>query len=371
MESINLLTLIRQICSRDYSLSQLTEFINLSQKIAVSYLKYLELSGRNIKPRKYEGVNELEDVAIDCIAGLFMRNENNEFVQLNRYFGKIIYSDNPPSNAQLTSLLRRLIVKKTKQELSRIFKERDPEGAKIIRNIKVAIRNSDKFESFREMGREFVCFKPQREIFPKQQQTDNSKFNNADDINKTLPESKAYCDTIPEKILFNYFLERYIPSDSVSSMLQKMMDIVFCLPQYQNYIAIDLIATIIREVTFQHVHEKLSNNIDYLSPIVDIQKKEIYHVNQQTIIFIQQKINDQYLLKNKISTQKADIYYRAISDYVFELTQDKATDSNFQYLKRYIPDLTQKSYRDDERSVFEYLVKLTKKSLRKKLKELL
>jgi len=86
---------------------------------------------------------------------------------------------------------------------------------------------------------------------------------------------------------------------------------------------------------------------------------------------MQKKINDQYLNRNKITQQKADIYYLAISDFITELTQDKATDSNFKYLKRYIPELTQKSYREQERSIFEYLVKVTKKSIRKKLKELL
>ena len=61
----------------------------------------------------------------------------------------------------------------------------------------------------------------------------------------------------------------------------------------------------------------------------------------------------------------------AITDFVNELTHDKETDSNFKYLKRYIPDITQKLYREQERSIFEYLVKVTKKSLRNKLKKLL
>ncbi len=363
MEAMKLLPLIKSICGLNYTPGELTEFINLSQKVAVSYLKYLELNGRNIKPRKCEGINELEDVAIDCIAGLFMRNEQGEFVQLARYFNPIINSAVPPTNAQLSSMLRRLIVKKTKQELSRIFKERDPEGAKIIRNIKVAIRNSNKFSSFREMGREFVIINP--EI--------SSSFDStsAHHLSADILDSNTSKPTIPEKILFQYFLEKYIPSDSVSAMLEKMMNIVINLPQYQNYLAVDLIAAIIREVTFQHAHETLTNDIDHHSPMNDMQIKEIHHTNQVVIDLIRRKINTQYLYKNKLSNEKADLYFQAISDYIKELTQDKATDSNFQYLKRYIPDLTQKSYREHERSIFEYLVKLTKKSLRNKLKELL
>jgi len=369
MNSANLFKLIQKICNGEYTPHELTEFINLSQKIAISYLKYLELNGRNIRARKSEGINELEDVAIDCIAGLFMRNEKGEFVQLTRYFGKIIETDVPLTDAHLMSLLRRLVVKKTKQELSRIFKERDPESAKIIRNIKVAIRNSKKFRSFKEMGREFVYIDPKIESeettpnnddYPALQQ--NSDDNGGENLRK---------HSIPERVLFHYFLERYIPSDSISTMLEKIMGIVISLPEYQNYLAVDLIANIIREVTFQHAYERLSNDVDYRSPIHDIQIKEIDQINQSVIKTIHHKIHTQYLRKNKITPQKAAIYCRAISDYINELTQDKTTDSNFQYLKRYIPTLTQKSYREHERSIFEYLVKLTKKSLRKKLRELL
>jgi len=365
MELVKLFPLIKSICNGTYTPMQLTEFINISQKIAISYLKYLEINGRNIRPRNQEGSNELENVAIDCIASLFMRNDEGEFIQLTRYFGKIIDSPEPPSEALLSNMLRRLIVKKTKQELSRIFKERDPEGAKIIRNIKVAIRNSQKFSSIREMGRDFVYFDPQY-INYRTSELDTSDTPLAVPLPKDLKKK-----LIPEKELFHYFLEKYQPSDSVSAMLEKIMDIVASLPQYHNYLAVDLIASIIREVTFQHAYERLSDDIDRSNPLDDIQSKEIDKINRHVIRSIHHKIHTQYLQKNKISPEKADIYCRAISDFVYELTRDKATDSNYQYLKRYLPNLTQKSYREKERSIFEYLIKLTKKSLRKRLKELL
>ncbi len=359
MKSTKLVPLVQNICDCCYSPRELTEFIDISQKIAVSYLKYLELNGRNIRPRKSEGVNELEDVAIDCIADLFIRNEKGEFIQLQRYFRNEFANDDAPDEMQTISMLRRLIVKKTKQELSRIFKERDPEGAKIIRNIKVAVKNSEKFISFKEMGREFVCFKKNTIAADEKQESQKSKY---------FENTKS---AIPEKILFQYFLEQYSPTDSITSMLDKMMNIIDESPDFQNYLAIDLISSIVREVTFQHVHEKLSNNVADNSPIYDIQKKEIRHVNDLVVRLMHQKINDQYLSRNKITSQKANIYCMAITDFITELTQDKDTDSNFKYLKRYIPELTQRSYREQERSIFEYLVKVTKKSLRKKLKELL
>jgi len=365
---------VSKICACRYSPSDLTDFVNISQKIAISYLKYLEVIGRNIRPKKSEGVNELEDVAIDCIAGLFMRNENGEFVQLQRYFEPQIRLSSEFTEIEASSMLRRLIVKKTKQELSRIFRERDPEGAKIIRNIKVAIRSSDELTSFREMGREFVYLES---VTYDDAEVDGNLFLSAPDsdgvevLPRTSLKSERLKNPIPEKILFQSFLHKYNPSDSVATMMKKMLNIVDDHPEYQKYLAIDVIASIIRDVTFQHVREKLSNTVDNHSPMSDLQTKEIDQVNVAIIELIQRKINQQYLIKKKVSPEKANIYSRAIVDFVHEMTQGKETDSNFKYLKRYIPTLTQQQYRENERSIFEYLVKITKKSLRKRLKELL
>jgi len=374
MVSGKLVPLVRNICACKYSPSELTEFVDISQKIAISYLKYLEVIGRNIRPKKTEGINELEDVAIDCIAGLFTRDEKGEFTQLKRYFGPKIESNLILNEMETASLLRRLVVKKTKQELSRIFRERDPEGAKIVRNIKVAIRSSNELKSFKEMGREFVYMNIEQESDGGKddyQSTAENKGGQYDVENPDNGNSQKLKNAIPEKVLYHYFLEKYVPSDSVATMMKKMLEIVVNFPEYQHYLPIDVIAAIIRDITFQHVREKLSNDIDINSPLCDLQAKEIEKVNQHIIKLIHQKINQQYLRKKKITPEKANIYCRAIVDFVNESTQGKETDSNFKYLKRYIPDLTQQQYREKERSIFEYLVKITKKSLRKKLKELL
>lgn len=370
MESGKLFPLIRNICARSYTPSELTEFVSISQKIAISYLKYLEVIGRNIRPKNSEGLNELEDVAIDCIAGLFIRNEYGELIQLQRYFGPKIGTDSCPNEMEFTSMLRRLIVKKTKQELSRIFRERDPEGAKIIRNIKVAIRSSQELQSFKEMGREFIYFNSNGNSNTNQM-VELEKRETEDLIDYQNSKVERLKHSIPERLLFQHFLETYDPSDSVASMIKKMLAIVCHFPEYQSYLAIDVVASIIRDVTFQHVREKLSNDVDMNSPLSDLQAKEIEQVNQTIIDLIHHKINNQYLIKRKISPEKAEIYCKAIVDFVNELTQGKETDSNFRYLRRYIPELSQQQYREEERSIFEYLVKITKKSLRKKLKELL
>jgi hypothetical protein len=347
-----LYSLVSDVCYGNYSPGQLVEFINIAQKIAVSYLRYQEITGKNIRPKYDDDLVNLEDISVDCIAGLFMRNEEGEFIHLKKYFHVIIESKEKVSNELVLMMLRRLVIKKTKQELSRIFRERDPEGAKILRNIRVAIRSSMHFEVFKEMGREFVHL-------------------------VRVPDTGAQTilrrdvAEIPFKQLYQQFVEMYSSNDSVAVMMKKMLSIVEENSDFQNYLAVDVIAANIREITFQQFNEQLQNTIDAKSPFDDLQLKEVIKVNENILQYIHNKINNQYLSKNKIDDFKADIYKRAIYDFIQDFTNAKECDSNFRYLKKYIPNLTQQDYREKERSIFEYLVKVTKKSLRKKLKELL
>ncbi len=349
MEAGKLFSLIHNVCSGLYTPGELAEFVDLSHKIAISYLKYQEGVGKNIRPKKAEGLNELEDVALDCIAGLFMRDNKGHFTQLLRYFQPIL--GQPCSDQEVLIMLRRLIVKKTKQELSRIFRERDPESAKILRNIRVAIRNSEIFESFKDMGREFVRIKP--------------------DYQNEFTYDSIHNNDFSEKDLFHYFLEIHCPGESVAVMMKKMLSIIHSSPLKHDFLAIDVIANIIRDVTFHQFKSQFSDNVDNTTPFNDLQIKEIDAINKEIIEQTRQKINNQYYKKNKIDAEKATIYTQAIADFVYDLTHARESESNYRYLKRYMPTLSQQQYRDEERSIFEYLVKITKRSLRKKLHALL
>ena len=84
VKTSDLSSLVSSICSVDYKEPELTEFVNLVQKISLSYLKYQEVIGKHIRWERNKNVSELEDLALDCIAGLFMRNEEGEFIQFKK-----------------------------------------------------------------------------------------------------------------------------------------------------------------------------------------------------------------------------------------------------------------------------------------------
>jgi len=409
MDAKRLSYLVPRIVTGGYSQGELCEFINLVQKISLSYLKYQEVIGKHIRWERRGKSGELEDMAIDCVAGLFMRNENNEFVQLRRYFGPYLDSAAEPNDVELLIMLRRLVIKKTKQELSRIFKERDPEGAKIIRNIRVAVKNAKDLGIFREMGREYIFVRTPawagRSLAPAESYADGPRKKSggkpvpvgvktapallkesypakpavnpmpvmkaADLSDDELVYLRKTKPSIPEKMLKNNYLELSTAKDHVSTTIRKMLSVVKIDERFQNFLPTDVVARLIRHTNLEMVRTRLIAQIEDLSPLDYVRLKEIERAKKRVLQRVRQKIHSQYVASGKVATEKGEIYFRTLADVMDDITHSKKIESYFRHLRKYIPDLTQRRYREEERTIFEYLGKLTKKWFRELLKELL
>ncbi|MFQ5638855.1 MAG: hypothetical protein ACE5IR_12765 [bacterium] len=400
--------LVSSICNGTYKEIELIEFVNLIQKISLSYLKYQEVIGKHIRWERGKNISELEDLALDCVAGLFMRDEKNEFVQFNRYFCQHSTSIEDLDEVEIMVLLRRLVIKKTKQELSRIFKERDPEGAKIVRNIKVAIKSSSDFESFREMGREYIYLRNGNGRLSLQnyspnngKHSNNGRSNGVSHNGHHSPRNKngntngngygkangktngngngnlnyAYLrktqPTIPEKTLRGEYLNLYHPKDPVSLGIRKMLMAIKSEEKYQNFLPLDMVARIMRTTNLEVARDRLVSEVNDVSPLDDLKIKEIEKRKYAVLKKIKKKIQSQYVNTSKISETKGAVYYQALADILDDISQGKKYDSYFKHLRRYMPELTQKAYRTEERTIFEYLGKLIKKWFRESLIELL
>jgi uncharacterized protein YqeY len=261
------------------------------------------------------------------------------------------------------------VIKKTKQELSRIFKERDPEGAKIIRNIRVAVKNANDLLTFREMGREYIFFRPsQPEPALISGYTEDVSVADKEIDLTYLRKDKP---TIPEKSLRSQYLDEYNPKDHVSTSIRKMLTVVSDEENFQNCIPTDVVARLIRNTNLEVVRSRLLAQIEELSPLDYVRMQEIDHAKHNVLRKIKAKIQNQYVASDKISQEKGEIYYKTLADVMDDITHSKKIESYFRHLKKYMPELTQKRYRREERTIFEYLGKLTKKWFREYLKDLL
>jgi len=354
-KAFSLAGLIKKICAGTYTSTELVQFVNLLQKAALSYLRYQELSGKRIALVRQDR-EELEDLAVDCVAELFMRDENGAFVQLRKYFGQKL-EELGDNDAEMMLQVRRLVVKKTKQELSRIFRERDPEGAKVVRNIKVAVRNSKELTWFREMGREFICYAP--------------NGGPRDRVYPHCPPLRRNCPPFPEEMLCMQFHGVSHPRDSVSASIKKLLALAEADASYQNYLSVDVVARIIRVARNEMFRETVGGEKRTATPLDHLQLEEIRIAKEQVIRRIRQKLDRTYLQGGKIGKEKAAIYCDALVDVLDDLVEDRRPESYFRLLKDRMPMLTQKQYRSEERTIFEYLAKVAKREFRQQLRVLL
>ena len=263
-------------------------------------------------------------------------------------------------DAEVLILTRRLVVRKTKQELSRIFRERDPEGAKIVRNIKVAIRSAEKLHTFHDLGREFVFYSNGCHLNSSETEVEMTQTL-AQYLRKKLPP-------IPDELLNQRFQDIYHPTDPVSVVIRNLLQTLHDLEGYQNFISIDMLVKMVRHIKFDAFRENIrSRNGAPPSDHLESKRWNPISTSLRTIWSRMVPVS----AHTKLAPDKAHIYHRALRDVLFDLLQKKDNSSYYRNLKYYLPELTQKGYRKQERSIFEYLAKLAKKEFRKHLHEML
>ena len=297
--------------------------------ISNGYLKYLYSIGRNIFPNIKHGEESKQaarDMALDCIADLFQPNKQGRFKKLEDYFSK---------NKISSVSLRAIVCKTTQQELVRIFRERDPQGSRIVRNIKNVIKNSKNVGSFDENGHRYVFLK-----------------ENIDCLRK----DEKY---IPEDILRDEYLRELKLGEKIPNCMRKMLLVLKNHEEYRNFLPLGMIIKIILHTSIDTMNEYLR---DKSKRFEDDTSLELVGVKNM-LRSLEEKIGD-YIKDDKITKETGDIYYKALFDMVRDINDGiykTKGDSAFDYLKRYLPSLTVEIYRKQNRSIFEYLVRLVKK----------
>jgi len=89
-KGINIYNLIRKVVRGEHTERDLAQTVDLFQKLALSYLRYLQVFGKRIGGDRSDLVSELDDIALDCIAPLFRRDKQGRFVILRSYCGEIL-----------------------------------------------------------------------------------------------------------------------------------------------------------------------------------------------------------------------------------------------------------------------------------------
>ncbi|MBI3193805.1 MAG: hypothetical protein HYZ34_04950 [Ignavibacteriae bacterium] len=152
LEHMELRQTIISLLAERPSQQALSEFIFFCRKIATVYLRRKSLTGK-LDPSLF--AMPLEDVALDCLADLFIQDEAGTIVQVKAYFDSIHYAT--CTEEELLVHTQRLVFAKVNQGLFRIYHDVDPTLSKILRNIKLCIQAVGNFTESERFGEQLIA----------------------------------------------------------------------------------------------------------------------------------------------------------------------------------------------------------------------
>jgi len=309
------------------------------QIIALAYLKMKVKSGNSFITSLG---TTLDDLALDCIADLFERDEKGRLLHFESYFAKDQLSE--LSEIELQSRLRRLVFSKVNDGLFRNIGIYDMSLSKIIRNLKLA---ADK-----------------QGLSIKRVDGDNELLFNCD-----LSDHRSR-PMIPPEFLEIRLTHRINLNMETPDVLSVLTEIFLEQRVYQQKYPIVQLARIVRRSS------------------INLQDKPKAHITTQSLTISKDKLNQllheaidgcsvcfkkSYIDKEKIDRNTLDKYLSCIKGILQHhyVTDSENGDSYYDHFKILFPDVSKEEYREDHRQYLEYMVKKVRQDLFYKVKRVI
>jgi hypothetical protein len=332
---VNIKINIRSLLSQAPSIDSVRDFVTICHKIAVVYLRKKSKIGK-LDP-SFLGLS-LEDLALDCIADLFQRNDKNEFIQLKRYFSN--FNIEELSETDLLSYVRRLIFSTVNQQLFRRYKSSDPQLAKIIRNLKEFIKSSREV-SLRIFDQElWIC-------------------------ESGMIEKNQYRPFFPSEFLESILIESIGGNINIKSMVMESLKILKYQDEYLNRFPLTEFARIIQSIFIKlNLSEYIEVDTDRILSFTEIEK-----FIEESIKIISRGRGNDGIQDNEKNGEVRNNYFLAVKDILLDEFSDGhlPKKSYYEHLNQYYR-MSFEEYKGIHRNRLEYLVKLTREHFINSLK---
>ena len=323
---MNLVHLIRAVAGNEPPRTSVNEFTFLCRKIAVVFLRKKVSLGR-LYPETF-GVS-IDDLALDCIADLFLQDDHGTLLQISAYFNGI--SLEKTTDEELLGHIRRLVFAKVNQGIFRAYNEVDPSLGKILRNIKLAIQSLEQFSTVDRFGELSItpCLCDTLEHLPPM---DRGQLEHC------LHEIASGSENIPSLLSK---LARALREQSSHSRIVPLMSIAFAVRSLYSGPA--------------------DNSAGETSPEDSFTAHDSQNIIREACNGIKAEMKTQYVSKKKVEPVVYEHYFDVIEQNLVAriVQQDGEMFSFFDRLQALMPELTKEEYGRDHKSRVEYLGRLT------------
>jgi len=322
----------------DYTHAELSELFRLCYAIARQCVRRKMFTSK----LQHTGLSE-GDIVLDCIAELFRRDEQNVLVEFAKYFNYQNIRIEDEAEEMLLVHIRRLTFTVVSDNLFRIYNEADPGLGKILRNIKIAVEKSACFHMEKHFDEQYLV------------------VEEADPL--------RHRPSISDEELTGELTQAIREGDEVPQILERLADALSTQDTYQRKVGLMSLALAMK-AAFKHLEE--SPRIEATAVEAQLETDDVQTIIRETCDALCAEMKPRYLARGKLDGKTFENYFEAINDMLngefLESQNEKKT--YYELLRGCIPGLTKSDYRENHRTVFEYLAKLSKRRAREKLKKL-
>jgi hypothetical protein len=302
-------------------------------------LAYLRVAGTAVQGLLARAAMNPEDAAYDAIAELFAKDGENHFPVLARWWNALSSSDKG-SDAILAPAFRRLVIGAVHQRVFQMYRESDPFLAKIIRNIKLALRHHVTVQLTMDRGEPAIMPLACRSL------------------HSGLPG-------MPNELLLPGLFDAVTPRSSLKEMLGIIGSILRKQRDYRRVVRVVDAAVLIREVYLSDALWDTSTG-----PSEGLSAEEIAAILSESLSAVRESVLANYRHRRVLDQCESDAFALALSEIVQHMFVDAGgrDGSFFDFLKRHLPALTRAEYGAKHRVIMEYLVKSTTYHIRKRVR---
>ncbi len=265
----------------------------------------------------------LSDIAIDAIAPLFQRDEENSFFLIK----KSCESWTPPIETEEDAayFLNKITAKNAEQHISTILKNSDPFFSKILDSINYFIRKEN-FYKINYLGRIYIVENSVKEFSIRI--IDNEQF-------ERLPVEIFTNQKTLLKNVFSYLKEEtnFYPAIPLNQLVQKI-----------KYLMIS--------------HSHLEDTVSGFAKSIEINEKvEIGFKTAKELLITS------YFNKNKLSKTETDNFEKTLKDISQDLKDGGLNPGLYGYLQKHFEGLSREFYDENYHNILEYLLRVMKRTI--------
>jgi len=312
--------------SSDYEITRslLNNVIDKSFQIAIKYLHYNQ--ARISKLLSKEKLT-LKDVAIDCIAGLFVKENNSEVISIQQTFNN--WKPEITTEDDCIYFLNKVVANRVEQHIFKLYKEEDPFFSKLLDSVNYLVRTNGLYK-IHFLGKTFIT-ETDLEIFEK-------SFISTDEFEK-----------IPS-ILFQ----------NKKSLLEDLFSYLKNETVFNTAIPLNELINRLKHINFSDflVNEFVSN---------EYKKIEVNEMIDEGLRTAIEKLFSSYVEKGKLDREEGKAFESALREMANDLSDGGINPGLDKYLSPYIFELIEEDYQAKYHNILEYLLKVMKNNIALKL----